>query len=441
MSARVNAIEIFKAAVAAVQPEPLIPAHLFIEGNTLHIFNQEFSLNRLPGIYIIGAGKASAAMAKSVENILGELITDGVVVTKYEHALKLDTISCREAAHPVPDEAGLEATQKTIELLFRVKENDIVICLVSGGASSLWIDLPQGASLNDVQQTFELLLKSGAAIDEMNAVRKHLSVIKGGQLIRYASKARWFSFIISDVPGDDLSVIASGPTVADNSSFLDVAAILAKYQLTDLIPAAVLSHIKKGCNDAIGETVKANDPIFKNVQNLIIGSNAIALQAAEVKASQLGYHIAAVNGGMKGDAGDLGREMVNTCYNYKGNLPACLLYGGETTVRVKGNGKGGRNQQMALSALLVMESFLEGATPNRVTFLAAGTDGTDGPTDSAGAIADVSILSAAQEKHLIIAEYLEDNDAWHFFEQAGGLIKTGPTQTNVMDLVVIIIDG
>lgn len=441
MSARANAIEIFKAAVAAVQPEQLMPAHLFIEGNILHIFNQQLSLNRLPGIYIIGAGKASAAMAKSVENILGELIDDGVVVTKYEHAVVLERITCLEAAHPVPDEAGLEATQKTIELLGSVKENDIVICLVSGGASSLWIDLPQGASLNDVQQTFELLLKSGASIDEMNAVRKHLSGIKGGQLIKYAPKAKWFSFIISDVPGDDLSVIASGPTVADNCSFGDVATILEKYNLTGLLPASILTHIDKGCNAAIGETLKKDDPVFKNVQNQIIGSNTIALQAAAAKAIRLGYQLAVVNGGMQGDAASLGRELVNTCNNYKGNIPACFLYGGETTVKVTGNGKGGRNQHMALSALLAMDSFLENTPSNQLTFLAAGTDGTDGPTDAAGAIADGTVLPAAHKKHLIIQDYLENNDAYNFFEQTDGLFKTGATQTNVMDLVVVIIDN
>jgi len=267
-----------------------------------------------------------------------------------------------------------------------------------------------------------------------------LSGIKGGQMLQYASTAKWFSFIISDVPGDDLSVIASGPTVPDNTVFEDVHMILGKYNLQHQFPAAILQHIQKGLSGAINETAKSGDPIFKQVINTIIGSNAIALESAAVVAKQLGYHIAAINPGLTGDAATVGRELILTAKKYSGIKPACFLLGGETTVTVTGNGKGGRNQQMALSALLEMQSNEDRAFPNAICFLSAGTDGTDGPTDAAGAIADDQTLSLTHEKKLDVQEYLANNDSYHFFEKTDGLIKTGATQTNVMDLVVVIIE-
>jgi hydroxypyruvate reductase len=439
MTTRENAIEIFKAAVVAVHPSKLMPAHLFIKDNKLYIFDQEFLLNKLPNIYVIGAGKASAAMAKTVENILGDLITAGIVITKYAHALPLGKIVCIEAAHPVPDEQALAATVATVYLLQQAKENDIIICLISGGASALWIDVPDGASLADVQQSFELLLRSGATIEELNTIRKHLSGIKGGQLLQHAPKARWFSFIISDVPGDDLSVIASGPTVPDSTVFEDVRRILEKYHLLNQMPATILRHIQKGLDGQISERAKSSDPVFKQVTNNIIGSNAIALESAAARAKQLGYHIASEISGLVGDAATVGRELILTAKKYSGVKPACFLLGGETTVSVTGEGKGGRNQQMVLSALLEMLSDHDELTSNTITFLSAGTDGTDGPTDAAGAIAGDQMVVMIHEKKLDPQKYLDNNDAYHFFEQTGGLIKTGATQTNVMDLVVMIV--
>ncbi|MEP7110738.1 MAG: glycerate kinase [Ferruginibacter sp.] len=440
MTTKEKAIQIFKAAVAAVQPDQLLPSHLFIENHTLHILGQRFFVNGLHNIYLLGAGKASAAMAKTVEDILGNLITAGIVVTKYGHALPLQKIVCIEAAHPVPDEQGVAATTKTIQLLQQADENDIIICLISGGASSLWIDIPEGASLADVQETFQLLLKSGATIYEVNTIRKHLSALKGGQLLRWAPRSSWFSFIISDVPGDELSVIASGPTVPDTSTFADVKAILEKYGLTDQLPAAILKHVDDGIKGIINETLKAEDPVFRQAHNKIIGSNTIALEAAAEKAAQLGFHIPFIENSLNGDAATVGRELILQCKKYRGILPACFLLGGETTVRVKGNGKGGRNQHMALSAQLELVAGNVKDIPNEITFLSAGTDGTDGPTDAAGAIADRHTLSRAHEKNLDAGKFLNDNDSYHFFEQTGGLVKTGATQTNVMDLVVVIIE-
>ncbi len=441
LTPRKKAIQIFEAAVAAVQQVRLIPAHLFIKLNQLHILDQHFLLHELPNIYIIGAGKASAAMAATTEAILGNFITAGIVVTKFDHALSLQKITCLEAAHPVPDEAGIEATKKTIQLLQQAGNNDIIICLISGGCSSLWIDIPDGATLNDVQKTFNLLLQCGANIEEINTIRKHLSAIKGGQLLQHAPKANWFTFIISDVPGDDLSVIASGPTVADNSSFADVKNIVEKYDLTNQLPASILKHINDGANRLVNETPKPGDTIFKQVQNKIIGNNSIALKAAEKKAKAFGYHIALVDGNMKGDAATFGKEIISRCKKYSGKKPACMLFGGETTVKVTGKGKGGRNQQLVLSALIELHKKEKTNLNLQLIILSAGTDGTDGPTDAAGAIADKEIVRIALENKLDAQHFLADNDAYHFFEQTGGLVKTGATQTNVMDLVVVLIDN
>ncbi len=440
MTKRDKAIQIFEAAVAAVQPTQLIPAHLFIEHNLLHILDNQFLITEIQNIYIIGAGKASAAMAVTVEKILGSLITAGIVVTKYEHTLPLQKITCFEAAHPVPDKEGIKATAATIQLLKKAGKNDIIICLISGGASALWIDIPHGATLADVQETFELLLQSGASIDEINTIRKHLSAVKGGQLIHHAPQANWFSFIIADVPGNDLSVIASGPTVADNSSFSDAKNIIEKYGLANQLPHPILKYINDGINGLVKETPGMNDPIFKQVQNKIIGNNSIALKAAAEKAKNLGYHIALIDGNMQGDAAIVGRDIIQLYKKYSGTKPACMLFGGETTVKVTGNGKGGRNQQLVLSALLQLDEKDEANTHQKITFLSAGTDGTDGPTAAAGAVADYNSLQIGYNKKLDIGHYLHHNDAYNYFKQTGGLITTGATQTNVMDLVVVLID-
>ncbi|MDB5276696.1 MAG: glycerate kinase [Ferruginibacter sp.] len=376
-------------------------------------------------------------MAKSVEEILGNLISAGIIVTKYEHSLPLQKIICAEAAHPVPDESGVVATAQTIELISKAGKGDLIICLISGGASSLWMDVPEGLTLSKLQTTYELLLKSGATIDEMNTVRKHLSGVKGGQLLQYAPLASWFSFIISDVPGDDLSVIASGPTVAEQSKFADAEAVLTKYNLMHRLPTAISDYIHAGITGKINETAKSTDPVFNQVHNHIIGSNSIALKAAAARAKALGYKVVSIENTLHGDAAERGTALVQQCKNYTGTLPACWLLGGETIVAVTGKGKGGRNQQMALSAQLELSKEANNATP-AITFLAAGTDGTDGPTDAAGAIADQYSIELASEKKLDAAAYFNNNDAYHLFEQTDSLFKTGATQTNVMDLVIVI---
>jgi glycerate 2-kinase len=433
MQNRIHAEAIFRAAVAAVQPAALLPQYLQLNGHVLQIGNQTIPLANT-NLYVIGAGKASAAMAQTVESILGDHIKAGIVTTKYEHALPLEKINCIEAAHPVPDENSVEAVEQTINLLKQTKPNDVIICLLSGGASSLWADVPDGLSLQELQQTFQLLLRSGASIDEMNCVRRHLSEIKGGQLLRYAPQANWFTLIISDVPGDQLQDIASGPTSADITTFADAMNVINKYKLQQQLPASVLHYLQNGIKGEHADSTKPGDQLLKQVSNIIIGSNKTAIAAAKQKAGQLSYNVVVQEELLTGETAEAASHIIQKATEHHANKPGCILFGGETTVTVTGNGKGGRNQQLALCALQHLP------TDMNITLLSAGTDGTDGPTDAAGAFADHDLLKAANEQQLSISDAINQNDAYHFFEKVNGLLKTGATQTNVMDIIIVLID-
>jgi hydroxypyruvate reductase len=435
---RSDAVKIFTAAVRAVQPQHLLPSHIRWQGKNLQLGEQVFEAGTFDRLFVIGAGKASAAMGREAELILGSHIHDGIIVTKYGHSFPLKTIHCIEAGHPVPDEMSVQPGRDTIRLLKTAGEKDLVIALISGGASALMVDCPPGVSLTDLQQVFNKLLQCGADIQEMNTVRKHLSAgIKGGQLMRTASPATVVSFILSDVIGDRLDSIASGPTVADNTTFTDAWEILRKYELIDKLPVSVIRWLQLGLNKQINETPKSGDPVFNKSFNYLIGTNHIALEAAATAARQLHYTPVIVTDALKGEARDKAYELVQQIKNYSGPRPACLLLGGETTVTIKGNGKGGRNQEFALAALAAMEkTFTEGSMP---LILSAGTDGTDGPTDAAGAVADSAVIHIAKQHGLRPDTYLAANDSWHFFHQTAGHIITGPTYTNVMDIVVALI--
>lgn len=436
MSDREKAEQIFRWSTTAVQPAQLLQRNLAVSATTLTIGGQEVPLQAFRQLYVIGAGKAAAAMAVETEKIAGSLISDGIISTKYGHALPTQKIKTIEAAHPVPDEQGVEAVRQTIQLLKKLIPGDIVICLISGGASALWCDVPDGITLPDIQTTFQLLVTSGAGIQEINTVRKHLSGIKGGQLVRHCNGARVFSLIISDVPGDDLEVIASGPTVADPSTFHDAYAILARYNLLPQLPQNVRLHIEKGRNREIEETPKPGDPLFSNTVNKIIGNNSGAIGAAAKKATALGYHTHIIPGLITGDAETAARKLVASALNYKGPRPACIIQGGETTVKVTGQGKGGRNQHFALAALI---ELYKSNRPGKICILSGGTDGTDGPTDAAGAVIDQDTLAVVANNNLDMEAALDNQDAYHFFQHTNSLVKTGPTQTNVMDLMLAII--
>lgn len=428
-----HASAIFLEGVAAVHPAALMHKNVQHIPGGIQIAGTIFPL--VPGakIGIIGAGKAVAAMAQALENILSAYPLYGLVITKYDHTLPLQYIQIIAAAHPVPDAQGVAATRQLMHLVENRAPQDLIIFLLSGGASALLADYPEGSSLEEVQHLFELLLKSGADIHEMNTVRKHISGIKGGQLAKKIYPATLCTLILSDVPGNDPHVIGSGPTVPDPSTFADTLAILERYALIPQLPPALLTHLQNGLAGTIPETPKPGDPHFSNTYNYLTGTNTLALEAAADKARQLGYYTEILTDTATGDAATLGRQLAQQAIDWQGPTPACLLIGGESTVKVTGNGLGGRNQQLALAAGILLQSH------PHITLLSGGTDGTDGPTDAAGAVVNAAIMQQAATLHLDANAYLQNNDAYHFFEAAGGLLKTGPTQTNVMDIVVVLI--
>jgi glycerate 2-kinase len=436
---RNDALKIFTAAVRAVQPQYLLPRHMRWQQQQLQLGEQVFAQHDINKLFIIGAGKASAAMAREAEIVLGSRIDAGVIVTKYEHVFPLKTIECIEAGHPVPDENSLLAGREITRLLKQAGEKDVVLALISGGASALMIDCPPGIVLPELQTVFNRLLQCGATIDEMNIVRKHLSAdIKGGQLMRTAWPATVVSFILSDVIGDPLDSIASGPTVADGSTFADAWEIVRKYQLTEKLPVSIIRWLQRGLNNQIAETPKPGDPIFTKGHNYLIGSNRIALEAAATMARELHYSPVIITDSLQGEARDKARELVSQVRQYEGPRPACLLLGGETTVTINNPGKGGRNQEFALAALLALQEAFP-AGEGMPVLLSAGTDGTDGPTDAAGAVVDAGVIQLAAKRGLNAENYLTQNNSWNFFHQASGHVITGPTHTNVMDIVVVLL--
>lgn len=436
---RNDALKIFSAAVRAVQPQFLLPKHMRWQQNQLRLGEQLFDQHDINKLFIIGAGKASAAMAREAELVLGNRINGGVIVTKYDHAFALKTIECIEAGHPVPDENSLLAGRETIRLLKNTGEKDVVVALISGGASALLVDCAPGVLLSELQIVFNRLLQSGATIEEMNTVRKHLSAgIKGGQLLRTAAPATVVSFILSDVIGDPLDIIASGPTVADRSTFAEAWEIVRKYQLTEKLPVSIIRWLQLGLTKQIPDTPKPGDPLFNKSHNYLIGTNRIALEAAATMARQLQYTPVIITDALMGEAKDKAKELVLQVQQYEGPRPACLLLGGETTVTINNPGKGGRNQEFALAALVELQKAFPNSEGMPV-LLSAGTDGTDGPTDAAGAVVDAAVIKLAAQRKLIAEDYLTQNDSYNFFHKAGGHVITGPTHTNVMDVVVVLI--
>jgi len=439
MNAKYIAEQIFLAGVESVLPDKIMHKVFYLKKGTLYISNRSFKLTDFHNIYVIGAGKASALMAKEVETVLGKRIKKGHIIVKHGHSCTLEHIRVTEAGHPTPDEPGFRATSDIIELIQDAAENDLVLCLISGGGSSLLTDYPEGSSPEDLILLNQILLKSGADIQEMNSVRKHVSYIKGGQLARIIFPATLVSLILSDVIGDSLDVIASGPTFPDTSTFENALQVLNKYKLIDKVPASIMRHITLGVQGLIPETPKVGDPVFKKAINLIIGSNKIALQAASQKAVELGYNnTSVVTSELNGDAASAAEQIVQNALQLQNDTtrskPLCLLYGGETTVQVTGMGLGGRNQHLALCAALLLENT------KGITFLSAGTDGNDGPTDVAGAVVNGCTVQEAVSLNIDPRESITGFDSYHFFQQAGGHIRTGSTLTNVMDLLVVLIE-
>ena len=436
---RSDSVSIFQACLDAADPEKAVKRFVSLDGEDLVIGqDMRVRLADLGRILVVGAGKASAPMAKALEDLLGDHIGTGVLCVKYGHGLELKRIKVREAGHPVPDKPGEDAAQEISDLLRSAGPTDLVLACISGGGSALLPGPPDKITLEEKQDLTRKLLAVGANIHEMNVVRKHLSVTKGGGLMRMAHPALVVNLMLSDVIGDDPGTIASGPFAPDNSTFEDALRILERYKLMDVAAQGIARRFREGANAEIPETPKPGDAIFGNVRNVIVGSNILSLDAGRQRAAELGYHALILSSSIEGDTGQaagfhaaLAREVRGT-----GNPvepPACLLSGGETTVVIKGEGLGGRNQEFVLSVTR------EAARIRDCLFFSAGTDGTDGPTDAAGAIVDTSTLERALSMGLDPDAFLENNDSYHFFSKLADLVVTGPTRTNVMDVRIVLV--
>ena len=429
--------KVLRAALTAVEPAAAVHRSFGLSHGMLKVADREYESRNFRRAVIVGAGKASAPMAAAVEEALnGTLEVEGCVVVRYGHTTPTQKVSILEAAHPVPDQAGVDATRQIAELLEATDEQDLVVCVISGGGSAL-LSLPSnGISLGDLQQTTHALLRSGAAINEINVLRKHLDLVKGGGLARLASPARVVTLVLSDVVGNPLDSIASGPTVPDSSTWADAAAVLERYELWSSIPSVVANRVRAGLAGELGETPKPGDPLFERTQAVVVGSNLLACEAAAGEAARLGMQSMVLSTFIEGEARSVApvlaaflREVHAS--GHPAPRPCCLVLGGETTVTVRGQGTGGRNQELALAAAFALDGVPD------VLLASVGTDGSDGPTDAAGAWVDGTTLARARAAGLDAAQALASNDSYSFFDALGDLIKTGPTNTNVNDLMLL----
>ena len=438
---RQDAQAICKAVLDASDARQAILRHVRWNGQELSLGSHLLSLPQGRGVWVIGAGKASASMALGVEDVLQKRIDGGLVIVKYGHTQPLRFIEIVEAGHPLPDAGTAQGTGRLLHLIEeKTGQDDLILLLLSGGGSALMESPAEGLALEDLIRINELLLACGASIHEINTVRKHLSAVKGGQLARHLAGRETWTLILSDVPGDNLDVIASGPTVPDSSSFYDAASVLEKYRLISRVPAAVQRRIRQGLGGEIPDTPKQGDSAFDRQHQLIVGSNALACRAAATAARQLGYSVEVRPNQVTLDNELFAREVIQLATALAGRKTdrsrrICHVSGGETTVRLQGSGKGGRNQDLVLNCV---EALARLECP--ALFLSLGTDGTDGPTDAAGAIADNRTLARHRStSDRPLEDYLKENDSYHFFAPLEDLVITGPTGTNVMDIHLLLI--
>jgi glycerate 2-kinase len=453
---------IFSAALAAVEPRAAVHRHVNRQGARLIVGSRQYSLDDYQRIFVVGAGKAGAPMASAILDLLSDRVTDGIIVVKEGYGFSAHSedkpswpastpptpqapgapshvpLRLLEAGHPLPDARGVEAATQIAHLLEQAQAHDLVICLVSGGGSALNVLPAQDLSLDDLQMTTNALLACGADIHEFNTVRKHLEQLKGGQLARLAAPAELITLVLSDVVGDPLDVIASGPTVPDPTTFGDALGVMQRYQLLEVVPAAVVAHLQSGLHGEIPDTPKPGDSLFDQVNNLVIGSNRLAAQAALEGAKIAGFHSLLLTTCLQGEASQAGRFMAAIARQVATTgdpipRPACLVAGGETTVTLHGTGSGGRNQELALGAVTDLAGL-----PG-VILASLATDGGDGPTDAAGAVVTGETFQRARQLNLDPADYQARNDAYHYFAPLDDLLKPGPTQTNVNDLVFIFV--
>ena len=435
---------IFSKALTAVDPSNILKDRIRIQRDRLSIkmegdSEKVFDLDAFDKIFVVGSGKASSAMAQTIEEIFGDRLTKGVITTKYGHLLPLKKIKIIEAGHPIPDQKGYEGAKRIQRLLKESGPKDLVIFLLSGGGSAL---LPFPAShidLKEKQEATQLLLDCGADIKEINTIRKHISMIKGGWLAKWAYPSTVIGFILSDVVGDQLDVIGSGPTVPDHSTFEEAWEILKKYDLLKEISLSIQKQLRSGKEGKVEETPKPGEVVFEKVYNSLIGSNILALLEAKKEAESLGLNTVILSSSIEGETREAARfhtAVAKEVISSENPIPrpACILSGGETTVTIKGNGLGGRNQEFVLAGALEISGI------EKVVILSGGTDGSDGPTDATGALADHTTVQRAKNMGMNPKVYLENNDAYSFFQKLGDLLITGPTHTNVMDVRVLLVD-
>ena len=446
---------IFRAGLERVDPYAMIARQLSLQGEDLVVATEgrriAIPLRDYRRILLLGAGKAAAPMARAVEELLGERLEQGLVCVKYGHTETLKRVELVEAGHPVPDQAGVVAARRIAALARGADAQTLVIACISGGGSALLpAPLDRESSrglveltLEEKQRTTALLLACGADIREINCVRKHLSALKGGRLLQLLQPARSLNLILSDVVGDDLSSIASGLTAPDTGSYAQALEIVERYRLRRQLPAAVLRALELGVAGKIPETVKPGDPCLAGVDNVLLGSNRQALLAAAARAEALGFRVRPLTAPLCGEAREAAKAIAAmareaACSRRPGRTPVCLLFGGETVVTLRGKGKGGRNQELALAFLAEMAGW--GEEKERVFFLSAATDGNDGPTDAAGAFADAQALAHPAVTGVeVLRRALADNDSYTFFATAEALFRTGPTNTNVCDLQIVLV--
>ena len=440
---RTEAKTIFRESLRPVNPYGAVKNFVRVKDDQLILGKDgadptTLDLKQFDRISLVGGGKATAPMAKAMEDLLGDRIHKGLINVKYGFTEKLSVTQTVEASHPLPDENGVKGTKVILDFLAKANNKDLIISLISGGGSALLCQPAQGITLSEKQTVTGMLLDCGAGIDEINTIRKHISAAKGGQMARAAFPSTVVNLMLSDVVGDKMDVIASGPFVPDSSTFEDALGILKKYGLKG-VPEAIVQRLEDGAQGQIPDTPKAGDPVFLYISNIIVGSNILALEAAEKKARAFGYNTLILSSLIEGETRDVARvhcaiakEVVRSGRPIA--KPACIISGGETTVTIRGKGLGGRNQEFCLASAIEIAEL-----PFKVVVLSGGTDGNDGPTDAAGAIVDPFTVTRGREAGMAAGTFLNNNDAYHFFEKTEDLLMTGPTNTNVMDVRLLLV--
>ena len=433
-----DTLKVVRQAIESVNPEAAVDRVVRLQNDRLLAGEKEYDLANYNNIHVIGAGKAPARKARPVASHSAKRLADSLLCTTKGHGGALEPVEVMEADHPVPGRNSQLAAERTLQLAEKCGPQDLIICVLSGGASAIWCAPYPPLKFEDKQRTTEELLKCGADIYEINVIRKHLSAIKGGRLARKAYPATVVTLAISDVIGDDLSTIGSGPTVGDQSTYEQASEIIEKYGLSVVLPASILDYINNGLKKIIEDTPGPDDSIFAENYAVVVASNKLALETARQAALQLGYEAHVYSSELAGEASLVGLKLVDKLRSmagsrHPGGKPLMLLSGGETTVTIKGKGKGGRNQELALAAAIALDG------ENDIVAASVGTDGIDGFTDAAGAFADGTSVARGKAAGLDAEVFLANNNSYEYFDAIDDLIKTGPTGTNVMDIQVLII--